>query len=42
VISAKKAGLFCFAIPNDMTINGDFSKADIILDNLNDIFFHLD
>ena len=42
VISAKKAGLFCFAIPNDMTINGNFSKADIILDNLNDIFFHLD
>ena len=42
VISAKKADLFCFAIPNDMTANGDFSKADIILDNINDIFFHLD
>ena len=42
VISAKKANLFCFAVPNDMTIEGDFSKADIILDNLNDIFFHLD
>ena len=42
VISAKKANLFCFAIPNDMTVDGDFSKADIVLDNLNDIFFHLD
>jgi len=42
VISAKKANLFCFAIPNDMTIDGDFSKADIILDNLSDIFLHID
>ena len=41
VISAKKADLFCFALPNDMTAAGDFSKADVILDNLNDIFLHL-
>ena len=41
VISAKKADLFCFALPNDMTIAGDFRKADVILDNLNDIFLHL-
>ena len=42
VISAKKADLFCFALPNDMTAAGDFRKADIILDNLNDIFLYLD
>ena len=41
VISAKKADLFCFALPNDMTASGDFRKADVILDNLNDIFLHL-
>ena len=41
VISAKKADLFCFALPNDMTAAGDFRKADVILDNLNDIFLHL-
>ena len=41
VISAKKANLFCFALPNDMTAAGDFRKADVILDNLNDIFLHL-
>ena len=42
VNSAKKADLFCFALPNDMTAAGDFRKADVILDNLNDIFLHLD
>ena len=42
VIAAKKADLFCFALPNDMTAAGDFRKADVILDNLNDIFLHLD
>ena len=41
VFSAKKANLFCIAIPNDMTALGDFSQADIILNNLHDIKKHL-
>ena len=34
---AKKANLFCIAIPNDMTAGGDFSQADIVVNNLYDI-----
>ena len=37
VFSAKKANLFCIAIPNDMTAGGDFSQADIVVNNLYDI-----
>jgi len=32
--SAKSAGLFCFAIPNEYSKKQDFSKADKILKNL--------
>lgn len=37
VVSAKKANLFCIAIPNEMTNSGDFSKADIIINDLKEI-----
>ena len=37
VCSAKKANLFCIAIPNDMTAEGDFSKADIVINDIHDI-----
>ena len=37
VFSAKKANLFCIAIPNDMTAGSDFSQADIVINNLYDI-----
>lgn len=37
VISAKQANLYCIAIPNQMTINSDFSKADIIVNNIDEI-----
>ena len=41
ISSAKKAKLFCIAIPNDMTADGDFSQADIVLNNLHDIIKYL-
>ena len=41
VIAAKEANLFCFAVPNEMTKNSDFSKADIILNDLSEIFIFL-
>jgi len=37
VISAKTAGLKCFAIPNQYTKNGDFSQADKILNSLKEL-----
>ena len=37
VLSAKKANLFCIAVLNDMTAGGDFSQADIVINNLFDI-----
>ena len=37
VFSAKKANLFCIAIPNDMTVDSDFSKADIVINDIHDI-----
>lgn len=37
VESAKSAGLFCFAIPNNFSKNQDFSKADKIFKNLKEV-----
>ena len=37
VISAKQANLYCIAVPNQMTISSDFSKADIIVNNIDEI-----
>ncbi len=37
VISAKAAGLTCFAIPNELSKDNDFSKADGIIKNLVEI-----
>lgn len=37
VTSAKAAGLPCFAIPNELSKDNDFSKADGILKNLEEI-----
>lgn len=37
VTSAKAAGLTCFAIPNELSKDNDFSKADKILKNLEEI-----
>lgn len=34
VISAKKAGMWCIAVPNQYTEHGDFSQADLIVENL--------
>lgn len=37
VTSAKAAGLFCYAIPNELSKNNDFSKADRVLKSLEEI-----
>ena len=37
VIAAKNANLFCLAIPNELTCKSDFSRADRILKNINEI-----
>lgn len=37
IISAKKAGLFAVAVPNNVTINSDFSQADLVISRLSDI-----
>ena len=42
VLSAKQANLFCIAIPNTMTIESDFSKADIVMDNIDGVMEYLD
>ncbi len=41
VESAKNAGMFCIATPNKYIKNGDFSKADIVIDSLNEINLEL-
>ena len=41
VIAAKNANLFCIAVPNEMTNKSDFSKADIILDDINKLANYL-
>ncbi len=37
ILSAKRAGLFCVAVPNPLTKGLDLSKADLILDSLADL-----
>jgi len=37
VESAKSAGLFCFAIPNEYSFHQDFSKADKVFKNLKEV-----
>ncbi|MBN2212618.1 MAG: HAD family phosphatase [Bacteroidales bacterium] len=37
LLSAKGAGLDCIVIPNEMTINSDFTEADMILNNLKEL-----
>jgi len=34
LLSAKAAGLDCIIVPNEMTLNSDFSEADKLLNNL--------
>ena len=41
VEAAKRANLFCIAIPNSMTSNGNFNKADIILKNIDEVLIFL-
>ncbi|MDD5013456.1 MAG: HAD-IA family hydrolase, partial [Candidatus Pacebacteria bacterium] len=35
--SAKQAGAYCFAIPQEFSKNQNFSKADKVLESLNDL-----
>lgn len=35
--SAKDAGMFCYAVPNEYSLNQDFSRADKILSSLKDL-----
>ncbi|MDA1349389.1 MAG: HAD family hydrolase [Chloroflexi bacterium] len=37
VTAAKRAGLWCVAVPNPMTRDMDFDQADILLDSLSDL-----
>jgi HAD superfamily hydrolase (TIGR01509 family) len=37
VLAAKAAGMSCIAIPSPYSINGDFSQADYILKNLDEV-----
>jgi HAD superfamily hydrolase (TIGR01509 family) len=37
VTAAKRAGLWCVAVPNAMTRDMDFDQADILLDSLSDL-----
>lgn len=37
VISAKKAGMKCIAVPNRWTEDGDFSCADLVVKSLSDV-----
>ena len=37
VMAAKRAGIFCVAVPNVMTRGLQFDHADILLDSLEDI-----
>jgi beta-phosphoglucomutase-like phosphatase (HAD superfamily) len=40
VTAAKAAGLFCVAVPNDVTRPLDFRHADLVVDSLEDLSFH--
>jgi HAD superfamily hydrolase (TIGR01509 family) len=35
--SAKRAGTYCFVVPQEFSMGQDFSKADKVLDSLNDL-----
>jgi len=37
LIAAKKAGLDCIIIQNELTMSSDFSEADVILDNISQV-----
>ena len=37
VLAAKRAGVTCWAIPSAMTKDGDFSKADRVLESIEDV-----
>jgi HAD superfamily hydrolase (TIGR01509 family) len=37
IISAKLAGLYCVAVPNTLTQNFDFTKADLVVNSLADM-----
>ncbi len=41
VESAKRAGIKCIAVPNEWTKDGDFSKADIIINSLKELNMEL-
>lgn len=41
LVSAKAAGLTCFVIPNELSKNNDFSKADRILKNVTEVLNYL-
>ena len=41
LIAAKAAGLTCFVIPNELSKNNDFSKADRILKNVEELLNYL-
>ncbi len=37
VLSAKAAGMHCIAVPNEFTKEQDFSKADLVVDSLDEV-----
>ena len=37
VIAAKAAGMFCVAVPNRLTVGGDFAAADMVVESLLDV-----
>ncbi|MCL4142023.1 UNVERIFIED_CONTAM: hypothetical protein GTU68_057529 [Idotea baltica] len=37
VVAAKAAGMRCVAVPNPVTVDSDFSAADLVLDSLADL-----
>ncbi len=37
VSAAKRAGLFCVAVPNRVTRGGDFASADMVIPSLSDV-----
>lgn len=41
VNSAKNAGMWCIAVPNQYTKHGDFSRANLIMESLADVNHHL-
>ncbi len=37
VIAAKEAGITCYAIPNELSVRNDFSRADKVLNSVKDL-----